>query len=84
LIGMIAGGCSFLAATGLLTEIRQAVSAVEITEELVPLHQPIPLEVKRIIVQTPDRDLQVDRTTERELNLFGSIAQSKPKTSRVR
>jgi hypothetical protein len=71
-IGVLAIGFSLVTSTGVLAEIRHQVGSIEKTEELPPLRQPIPLEVKKIVVQTSDRNLKVDRTPDRELNLFGN------------
>lgn len=65
-------GLSLLASSGLLQEIRGAVSAVEETVELPVVQQAVDPSVKKIVVDAPNGQVTVDKAAVNELHVMSS------------
>ena len=74
----IAGlGGAVLASSGLLQEIRFAVSAEERYESLTDVVERVPDQVKRVIVQNrTGRQIAIDKTPESTIHIFGGYSRT--------
>jgi hypothetical protein len=82
LLSMIMAVFAALAPTGIVSEFRQAISAVEQSYELPEVKQAIPPEVRKVVVGNADRSVRIDRISERQLHVFGSYRMSSALASR--
>jgi hypothetical protein len=72
LLGSLCIGLTLLASTGVLGEIRHAVASVDQIKDVPELSRPVPQEVKRIVVQSADVQVRIERAAERDVHLFGT------------
>lgn len=76
LVGIIGFAGTILllfASTGLLEEIRQAVTLVEVSRDVTPLQKDIPAGVSRIVLLNPEHNaIRLEKGKTNELHLFGT------------
>lgn len=73
MLGMICLGATVLSTTGLLQEVRHAVSSTEQSASLPDLNVKVDPQVKKVIVQSSRTSgIHLDTTTDKELHVFGS------------
>ncbi|GAB6936418.1 hypothetical protein JCM14720_23390 [Calditerricola yamamurae] len=76
LVGIIGFAGTLLllfASTGLLEEIRQAVTLVEVSRDVTPLQKDIPARVSRIVLLNPEHNaIRLEKGKTNELHLFGT------------
>lgn len=67
-------GAAVFTSTGLMQEVRFAISSVERAEPLPELEQQMPAGVKRVLVQNHNGfEIQVDKSTDPALHVFGTV-----------
>jgi hypothetical protein len=78
-VGMLCIGClifTFLTSTGLMSEVRHAVSAVERSVSIPDASQAVPDAVTRIVIISNGTPARIDKAASREVHLFGSFRYS--------
>jgi hypothetical protein len=63
---------SFLTSTGLMEEFRYTINSKVFTEDLPNTQFDVPVGIEKIIVQTSDRKLKVDKNSSAEIRLLGN------------
>jgi hypothetical protein len=71
-LGCLCIAFSLVTSTGVMKEIRYSLGSVDKTVDLPDIQEAIPQGIERIVVQSSGEIPKVDKTTERELHLFGS------------
>lgn len=83
-VGFIGSCCLALtvfASTGVITEIRYALSGIEVTESLPDVQSEIPSQVQNIIIKNLYPGTSIQKATEREIHYFGYVRKVVPSTS---
>jgi hypothetical protein len=78
-VGVLCIGClifTFLTSTGLMGEVRLAVSAIERSVAIPEASQAVPSEVSRIVVVSNGTPARIDMAAGREVHLFGTFRYS--------
>lgn len=78
-VGFLGSMCilfTLFASMGLLQEVQQAVSSVEMTKQLPTIQRAVPQTVNKIVVQAFDQPVKVEGNTERAVRLFGEYRTS--------
>jgi hypothetical protein len=63
---------ALVTSTGLMKEIRHAIGSIQQTVDLPAIQQSVPQGVERIVVQSSGSMPKIDKTTGRDMHLFGS------------
>ncbi|GAA4874389.1 hypothetical protein GCM10023310_62590 [Paenibacillus vulneris] len=75
-VGVICIGClgfTLLASVGILGEIRSMLGATEETRDLPTVKEALGDGVKKIVVQSGDQSVKIDKSTERSIQVFGTF-----------
>jgi len=74
-VGILCVGClgfTMLTSVGLLSEVRSVVGAVDETKDLPAVEEAVTAEVKKVVVQSQDQAVKVDKSPERSVQVFGT------------
>lgn len=74
MIGFLSIGFVLLTGTGMMGEVRHAISAERHTTALPEVRESIPAEVERIVLQTNGQHVGVEGTDAEEMTLFGTYS----------
>ncbi|MCR8632279.1 LiaF transmembrane domain-containing protein [Paenibacillus radicis (ex Xue et al. 2023)] len=74
-VGVLCIGClgfTMLASVGLMGEVRSMIGAIDETKDLPAVKETVAEGVKKVIVQSQDQTVKVDKSQERSLQVFGT------------
>ncbi|NOU95002.1 hypothetical protein GC093_17495 [Paenibacillus sp. LMG 31456] len=74
-VGVLCIGClgfTMLASVGLLGEVRSMMGAIDETKDLPAVKETVADGVKKVIVQSQDQSVKVDKSQERSVQVFGT------------
>ncbi|UQZ84468.1 hypothetical protein SK3146_03714 [Paenibacillus konkukensis] len=75
-VGMLCVGClgfTLLTSVGLVGEVRSMLGATEETRDLPPVKEALGDSVKKVVVQSADSRIKIDKSSVRELQVFGTF-----------
>jgi hypothetical protein len=68
-------GFTMLTSVGVLGEVRSMLGAVDVTQDLPAVDEAIGDGVKKIVVQSSDPNMKIDKSSERKVHVFGTYRQ---------
>jgi hypothetical protein len=68
-------GFTLLTSVGVLGEVRSMIGAVDVTQDLPVVDEAVGDGVKKIVVQSSDPNLKIDKSLERTVHVFGTYRQ---------
>jgi hypothetical protein len=74
-VGVLCIGClgfTMLTSVGVMGELRSIMGTVEETKDLPAVKEVLAEGVKKVVVQSADQTVKVDKSTERTVNVFGT------------
>lgn len=75
-VGVLCIGClgfTLLTSVGVMGEVRSMLGAIEATKDLPAIKESLGSEIKKIVVQSSEHSLKVDKSTERSVQVFGTF-----------